>query len=349
MKLRAPGPSTGLSTGLSPGPSTGLSAGPSAGPSRCLAPEPGSAACPLARRRLLGGAAALAGLACAGTKTAAASDGPVEVIDDRGLRLRLPRPARRIVSIAPHLAELAFAAGAGERLVGVSAYSEHPAAARRLPRIGDSNGVDLERILALQPDLVLAWDGGTPERQLARLDALGLPVFHDHPRRLADIAHSIERIGRLAGCAPQAEAAGAALRERLAALRAAAAGKPPVRVFFQVWHQPLLTVSGRHLIDELIGLCGGVNVFAGLRPVVPQLGLEAVLREDPELMIATAEPGLPDPLAPWRAWPGLRAVARGQLLRLDGGELGQPTPRMLDTVGPICAAMEAVRARRAGR
>ncbi len=189
----------------------------------------------------------------------------VEVRDDAGRVVRLERPATRIVSLAPHLTELLFAIGAGDRLVGVTGFSDYPPAATALPRVGGLYGLDVERLLALKPDLVVAWRSGTAEAELDTLERLGLRVFRNEPRTLDDIATTMARLGTLTGDEPGANAAAADFRARVATLRDTYASRSPVRVFYQVWNDPLMTIGGPQPITQVIELCGGRNVFASVK------------------------------------------------------------------------------------
>ena len=272
------------------------------------------------------------------------------IVDDRGAALELRGPARRIVSLAPHITELLFAAGAGSSVVGVVAYSNYPAAAQRLPKVGDVNALDLERIVALKPDLVMVWQQGSPQGQLDVLAALGLPVYYNQPRSLDDIARTLERFGELAGTRATAEAAARDFRQRLAALRARYRGRDTVTVFHQIWDQPLMTVNGEHLISQVLALCGGRNVFGDLPPLVPHVSIEAVLDADPEV-IGAAGTGSPVEagLGSWFGWPRLRAIARGNVYVIDPDLISRHSPRILDGAEQLCAALDAARTRRPAR
>lgn len=274
---------------------------------------------------------------------AAAAD--VRVQDMSGQTLILDAPAQRIVSLAPSLTELAYAAGAGERLVGAVAYSDYPAAARRLPAVGNANKLDLEAVLALQPDLVLAWGSGNPPAQLARLQALGVTVFIAEPRRLDDIALLLERIGALAGSRTRAAQAAQAFRTRRDALRAQYSDRPVVRVFYEVWHRPLMTVNGAHAISAVIRLCGGRNVFADLPQLSGQVALEAVLAADPEAIIAGGMDGTTRPgwLDHWQRWPQLRAVRNAHIFHIPPDLIHRHSPRILDGAQRMCELLERVR------
>jgi iron complex transport system substrate-binding protein len=268
----------------------------------------------------------------------------IRVTDDTGRVLSLEQPARRIVSLAPYLTELLFAAGAGDSVVGVSSFSDYPPAARGIRRIGTGAGLDLERIVALQPDLVVAWHSGNPADQVERLRGLGLTVFMSEPRTLEDIGATLSRLGELAATHGQAQSAVHAFRQRLAVLHRRHAGKPPVDVFYQVWDRPLMTVNDDHVISDVIRLCGGRNVFADLDRLAPQIGIEAVLQRDPQVIIAAAgSAGDADSLDHLRRWSGVRAVANSHLYTITGDLLVRHTPRILDGAEQLCGILDQVR------
>ncbi|ROR32050.1 cobalamin-binding protein [Inmirania thermothiophila] len=271
----------------------------------------------------------------------------VTATDDRGVTVRLAAPARRIVSLAPHATELLFAAGAGGRIVGAVEWSDYPPEARAIPRVGGYRALDLERIVALHPDLVVGWASGNGAA-LTRLEAAGLAVFATEPRRLEDIAAAIEALGRLAGTEERAGEAAARFRARLAALRARWSGRRPVRVFYQVWDRPLITVGGPQIISRLIELCGGRNVFAQLAELAPTVTVEAVIAADPDAIVFGLREGREGWAAFWRRFPFLRAVGRGHLIGLDADLLQRPTPRLLDGAERLCRALEAVRSAEGG-
>jgi iron complex transport system substrate-binding protein len=268
----------------------------------------------------------------------------LRVTDDAGRAVVLATPARRIVSLAPYITELLFAAGAGEYVIGASGYSDYPPAARDIPRIGSGMALDLERIVALQPDLVVAWESGNPADQVARLHALGLPVFLSEPHTLEDVGTSLLKLGQLTATGEPARLAVTAYYEQLASLRLSNTGKQPVRVFYQLWDQPLMTVNDTHIISDVIQLCGGVNVFAGMGLLVPQVGIEAVLERNPAVIIAAADGGnAPNLLDTWQRWPGLRAVDGGHLYTIPGDLLVRHSPRILAGVTQLCEILDRVR------
>ncbi len=271
----------------------------------------------------------------------------IQVRDDAGHRLRLEQAATRVVSLAPHITELLFAMGAGAQLVGVSQYSDYPVQARQLPRIGSGQGLDLERIVALQPDLVIAWQSGNAAHALERLEAMGIPVFRSEPGNLDAIAATLERFGQLTGRVGQAQEAARQFRADLNVLRETYAEASRVRVFMEIWQQPLMTLGGTHILSDALSLCGGVNVFATQPQRAFSVDLEAVLAANPEVILAS------DTAAPesqwrtyWQRWPSLSAVAHGHLFQLSADLLHRPTPRMLQGVARLCAILDQVRRER---
>jgi iron complex transport system substrate-binding protein len=267
--------------------------------------------------------------------------------DDAGNAVALARPAQRIVSLAPHATEILFAAGAGSHVVGVVAPSDWPPAARSVPNVGDASALDVERIVALEPDLVVAWPYTMPA-QLAALRARGVAIFVSDPKSIAGIADDVETLGLLAGSEAVAGPAASALRARHEALRTRHAGAQPVSVFYQIWSDPFYTIGGRHLISEAIGLCGGSNVFAALALPAPMVSVEAVLAAKPEAIVAGSDDGRRPPwLDDWKRWRDLPAVRMNNLFVAQGDLLHRPGPRFVDGVEALCAALGAARRHRA--
>lgn len=271
----------------------------------------------------------------------------IQVEDDAGNTVSLARPAQRIVSLAPHVTELLFAAGAGDRIVGTVEFSDYPEAAKRIPRVGNNRILDIERIVAAKPDLLVVWFHGNAERQLDKLRQLGIPLFHSEPRRLDEVASSLDRLGRLAGTERQAATAKAELRKRLDGLRERYEQRRPVKLFYQVWDRPLMTLNGKHLIGEVIRVCGGVNPFADLPQTAPTVSLESVLAANPEAIITGSSKGEADAwLASWRRYPGLAAVQRGNLFTVDADLINRHGPRIVDGAEQLCRSLDQARRRR---
>jgi len=254
----------------------------------------------------------------------------------------------RIVSLAPNLTELAYAAGAGSTLVGTVEYSDYPEAARALPRVGDAWRVDPERVLELRPDLVLAWSSGTPGDTVARLESLGLRVVSIPTYRLADVGAALRTIGKIAGTTAVADAAAAKFDAGIGRLRAAHATAPPLDVFIEIDDEPLFTVNGRHVISEVVQLCGGRNVFADLPQLAPPVALEAVIARDPQVILSTDDT-IADPKALWRRWTRVAAVRDGTIYSMPSDTLTRATPRLAEGAREVCAALDDARKKAAGR
>ena len=273
----------------------------------------------------------------------------IRLADDSGRTVTLAQPARRIITLAPHIVELLYAAGAGDRIVGAVEYSYFPEAAKSIPRIGDSAQLDLERIVAMKPDLIIVWQHGNAQRQLDRLLSLGVPVYYNEPRSLDDIARSIEQFGKLAGSDAVAQPAARDFLRREGELRARYSRLAPVKVFYQIWDKPLMTVNGEHIISDMMRLCGGENVFAGLKQLVPVISTEAVLAADPEVIGgAAAEASASGKFDNWKKWPRLLAVSRKNLFVINGDLISRHTPRMLEGARIMCEQIDAARSRRPG-
>lgn len=280
---------------------------------------------------------------CALTLAVPAQAGVV-LQDDAGRDVRLAAPAQRIISLSPHITELLFAAGAGERIVGAVEYSDYPEAAKKIPRIGDSQRLDLERIARLKPDLLVAWQHGG-ERVIDQAKRLGVPVFLSNSKKLANIPATIEAIGKLAGVETSAQRASGAFRTRLNKLAQLHANKPPVRVFFQIWNSPVMTINSEHLISDALRTCGGVNVFAALPLLAPVIDTEAVLAANPDIIIASGDDEKrPSWLDDWNAWPRITAVRNQQITSIPSGMITRHSPRILDGIELLCRQLDTVRA-----
>jgi iron complex transport system substrate-binding protein len=269
------------------------------------------------------------------------------VPDDAGRMLILASPARRIVSLAPNVTELLYAAGAGNFVVGAVAYSDYPEAAKSIPRVGSGAGLDIEAIVALHPDLVIAWQSGNPSWQVERLTALGMPVFQTEPRHLNDVADLLERLGKLSGTEALAGKTAEDFLRHLARLRARYSGRPIVPVFYQILDSSLLTVSRRHLINDVIQLCGGRNVYADAPGLTPRVDMESMVQRNPEVILASGyEPLWPEWRDRWRTWPMIIAVEQDNLFLIPPDLIHRHSPRILEGAERVCAVLEQARAKR---
>jgi len=257
------------------------------------------------------------------------------------------RSVDRIITLAPHLAELVFSAGAGSHLIGVVEYSDFPATVLELPRVGDAFRLDYEAIIELAPDLILAWESGTPQEVIDRLAQLGFRVVSLETENLDGVAESLREIGQLVGNNQLAESAAAEFEHSLGELRAAAKGLTPVRIFYQVSAQPLFTISRQHVIGESIELCGGVNVFGGLDGISPAISPEAVIEAAPQAIIAarytTDYSTATKQLDYWRQWASIPAVRDGHLFLVDANLMSRSSLRILDGIRELCTRIASAR------
>lgn len=270
----------------------------------------------------------------------------ITVIDGMGQKVTLSKPARRIVSLVPHVTENLFTAGAGKYVVGVVQYSDFPAEANKIPRVGGYKSLDLEAIVSLQPDLVVVWESGNSKQQVEKLAQLGLVIFRSESRKLLDIPIELENLGKLAGSEDVANKAAKAFRAQYAALKNNYSGQPKVRAFYQVWNQPLMTINGQHLINDVMNLCGVTNVFAELAVLTPTIDVESVLVADPQMITASGMgEARPEWLDDWRRWPQLQAVKRDNLFFIPPSIIQRHTVRILQAAEKLCLQAEVVRNR----
>lgn len=265
----------------------------------------------------------------------------LQLRDDRGVTISLERPAERIVTLAPHLAEIAFAAGAGAKVVGVSTFTRYPVEARALPVVASYGRVDFERMIALRPELVLAWRTGNSPLQIGRLERLGFPVFVTETRTLSDIPRVIRLVGELAGSVAAAEAKAREFEREVADLRKLHDGERRVAVFLEIWHAPMLTVNGEHLASDALRACGGRNVFAAARTLTPLVSREQLLAARPEVIV-TAGFGTDAPRA-WRGLDAISAVRGHRIYAIDPDLLYGQGPRFLEGARVLCDRLESVR------
>lgn len=267
----------------------------------------------------------------------------ITLLQANGESLKLSAPARHIITLAPNLAELVFAAGAADRLQAVVEYSDFPAPVLQIPRIGNAFRIDLERIIELKPDLVIAWKSGNPQTALQKLEQLDIKVWQIEITRPEEIADAIENISLAAGTQAHGHAVAQKLRNRLSALIRQNAGKTPVEFFYQIAARPLFTVNGQHIISRSMEICGGRNVFADLQTLAPQVSRESVILANPQAMIAPEIPGEPKALRAWHDWPHLQAVQNNAMLYLPADDISRATPRLLDSIELACSLLDEVR------
>ena len=250
-----------------------------------------------------------------------------------------PDGAQRVVALAPSLSEIMLELDAAERLVGVLDGGPRPPALAHLPSLGRYGQLDLEALLAAQPDLILLWPDSIGPVMQARLRELGIPLLEAQPHSLDELAGQLAQIGAAVGHAEQGRRLAVQLRAGAAELAARYARQPPLAVFLQVWDRPLYTLGGRQIVSDALRLCGARNVFADLDLPAPVVGVEAVLARDPAVILVSE----PQQLDAWQRWPQLAAVRRGQVWALPDRGLERPSFQMLAATEQLCRLLAGAR------
>jgi iron complex transport system substrate-binding protein len=268
----------------------------------------------------------------------------VSDVDDTGQVVTLSKPATRIISMAPSLTEILFHIEAGSQIVGVVEYSDFPPEARNIPTIGASHQFDIEAILALQPDLIVAWESGNPTNDMAKLEQLGLSIFRTEPRTLNDIASLFQRLGKLTGHSAISIVLAEKFLERTAAIREMYQHRQNLTVLYQIWSDPIYTLNGEHLISRLIEHCGGSNIFSDLQTLAPVVSTESVLERNPDVIIAGGYGGAtPEWLDAWNQWSSIKAVKSNSLYTVDADQISRMGPRILQGMHELCQAIDQAR------
>ena len=276
---------------------------------------------------------------------AASAHAATSVQDDAGQTVVVSSPPQRIVVLAPHAMELLHAAGGENRIVGRCGFCDYPKTAQQVEVVGDNRQMDLERVLRLQPDLVIAWRYGIPQWQLERLRRRGIAVFLSDPLRLLDIPGSIERLGVLLGTEKQAFEFAQQWRKGLAVLKARYSKRERLRVFWQVSARPLYTLNGQHIVSEAIQVCGGKNVFDDVKALAPNVSVESVLVRNPQVIVSASVDSDDGVRAYWQCYPMVKAVRNDNVYRISPDLLSRPGPRMLEGVKALCGVLEKARNR----
>lgn len=271
----------------------------------------------------------------------------ISVTDDAGNVITLASPAKRIISLSPHVTEMIFAAGAGEQIIGTVKYSDYPEAAKAIPRVGDNRQLDIERIIALKPDLLVVWMHGAFERQLEPLRKSGIPYYFSEPHKLEQIPETLLKLGSLFGTEKQARAAAGAFSQQLLQLSARYQKQSTVRTFYQVWGKPIFTLNDKNIVSDVIRVCGGKNIFGHLSAAAPTLSTEAVIQENPELILSgDSENQGVSGIEQWKTFGTMLAVKNRNLVAIDGDQLNRAGPRIIDGAKAVCEAMDSARKHR---
>lgn len=264
----------------------------------------------------------------------------ITVKDDSANSITLTTPAKRIISLAPHITELLYAAGAGKTVVGVSSWSDYPPEAKKLPVVADGSRLDLERIIDLKPDVVISWKSGSNAHQIQRLKSLGLTVFESEPRHFEEITSSIERFAKLTGNGNGAVAA-KAFHEKIAQLKHRYTGKKTLRIFYQIWPSPLMTLNDHHLVADMFNLCGATNIFGELPSLSPSVSTEAVVKANPDAIIIVDASSAT--LDRWRSLRILKATQKNNIFSINGTLVNRAGPRSAEGASQLCEQIDIAR------
>ena len=271
------------------------------------------------------------------------STSAITVTDDRGYVITLKQPSSRIISLAPHTTELLFAAGAGNKIVGAVRYSYYPEQAKSIPRVGDTNNLDLERIISLEPDLIVAWQSNAMA-DTEMLRSLNIPIYVSEPESLEAVARSILALGKLSGSVDQAKLASEMFYSRLHRLKMKYSGRTIISTFYQFWYDPIFTINGDHIINDVMQLCGGKNIFAEMRVLSAQVSQEAVISANPEVIVASGiDESRPEWLDQWNEWPQIAAVKNRHIYYIPPDLIQRHTPRILDGAALMCEFIDKAR------
>jgi vitamin B12 transport system substrate-binding protein len=250
---------------------------------------------------------------------------------------------QRIIALAPHITELLYVIGAGDRLVGVSDHSDYPIEASKLPRVANYASVNVEAVLALKPDLVIAWRTGNPQDDIQRLQQFGIKVAFSDPLTLDDIATELQLIGELTGLQDSANIEANKFRRQLQELTVEYQYTTPVAVFFALGTAPLSTVANNAWPQQMLALCGGKNAFAAAQGDYPQVGIEQVIAARPEVIIQPVPDQVTADFSYWQRYKAIPAVSKSQYLTLNADYLYRTTPRTLLGIKQLCQALDVYR------
>ena len=268
----------------------------------------------------------------------------VRVVDDNGDEVRLAVPAQRIISLAPNITEVLFHIGAGDQIVGADEYSNYPAAAKQILRVNNHAAANYELILSLKPDLVIAWQSGNGDKIINPLRKLGIPVFVVETHQIERIPNLFRRFGQLSGNNDLAQQRIEEFTQRLQLLGDAQTGKSVVRTFYQIWDQPLITLNGKHMVSDVIELCGGLNIFADAVPLVPYVNIESIVAADPQVIIAGgSQEEQPGWFSSWQQWTGISAVQHKQIYLIPADLMQRHSVRILDGAQMMCDYLDSAR------
>ena len=269
--------------------------------------------------------------------------GFIKITDDAGRLVELAQPAQRVISLSPHVTELIYAVGGDEKIIAAVDFSNYPVKAKDLPRVGSGYQLDIEAIVALKPDLIIAWRSGNSREQLEQLENLGLKVYYSEPEILDDIAKNLRDIGKLLASQSIANKKADYFLQGIKELRNRYKNTKKVSVFYQVWNQPLFTVNRDHVISHIIELCGGINIYSELNYLSPQVSVESVIVRNPDVIIAGIGDGRSEWIPAWKKWSVINAVKNNQVYGIDADLIVRNTSRILQGAELMCKYLQQAR------
>jgi vitamin B12 transport system substrate-binding protein len=252
--------------------------------------------------------------------------------------------AQRIIALSPSTVEQLYAIGAGDRIVGTVEYADYPEAAKKIPRVGNYAGIQIEQALALKPDLIVAWKGGNKQADLDKLKSLGVKVHQSQITSISQISHDLRKLGELTGLQQNAERVINDIAKKYRKISQTYATKKTVKVFYQLWHQPLRTIGPDSWIESLLKDCNAINLFSEANAPYPQVSFESVLVKNPQVIIIPHHSGNQGAKTEhWSKWPEIDAVKSQQIHVLNGDLLHRFTPRALDGLDTLCQRIDQAR------
>lgn len=250
--------------------------------------------------------------------------------------IKKPVP-QRIISLSPHVTEMIFSAGAGDRLVGVVSYSDFPKAAQNITNIGSYQSINIEKIIQLNPDMIIAWQTGNQSKDIEKLTQLGFTIRYSNPHKLSDIPKEIRRFGKIFQTESQANKVANKLEQKLQTLKTNQSKLQPVSAYYQIWNKPMMTINGKQFISQALDLCGAHNIFNELPSLTPQISIESVIKRNPQVILLGGQKAMQQAwLKDWQKWPNISAVQNQHIYTLNADTFQRPTARLINGIEGLC-------------
>ena len=255
-----------------------------------------------------------------------------------------PASAKKIIALSPHSVEMLYAIGAGDQIIATLEYSDYPPPALSIPRIGNFTGIQIEKIIALQPDLIIAWKSGNKLADLKKIESLGFNIFYSKPENISEISLELIKLGKLTGHSKEAITLAANIADKHQQIIDRFSATEQINVFYQLWHDPLRTIGSGSWLESLINDCNGRNIFNDAESAYPIVSLETILSRNPEVIIIPGHPGTIDTNNSfWDKWQNISAVKHNKIFTIDGDLLHRFTPRAIDGLELLCQSIDNAR------